>query len=153
MEKTIKIGRSNIFLAGLAIVWLMACTGQYDSKNRTANEADEMVQDSSGQSFILFDTLSHDFGTIIEGVQVVCYFDFVNSGDGPLIIQSVEATCGCTTPDWSREPLHPGEKEHLKIVFDSSGRSGKQRKIITILSNAENYVMKLTITANIKSNI
>ncbi len=75
-----------------------------------------------------FDTLIHDFGTIIEGEQVVCYFDYRNEGGEDLLISSVEATCGCTTPDWSREPLGPGEKGSLAIIFDASGRSGIQRK-------------------------
>ena len=102
---------------------------------------------------MLFDTLEHDFGTIIEGERVVGYFDYQNGGGKDLLITSVEATCGCTTPNWSREPLEPGEKKTLEIIFDASGRSGEQRKLVTVKSNASNQVVQLTIRATVNNSV
>ena len=84
---------------------------------------------------------------------MVCYFDYGNEGGEDLLITTVEATCGCTTPNWSREPLGPGEKETLEIIFDTSGRSGEQRKLVTVKSNASNQVVQLTIRAKVNNSV
>ena len=137
----------------LLILIMVACSGQNDSHGSNVGVSDNDTKDPSIQPLISFDRLNHDFGTIIEGEMVVCYFKYNNSGESELVINSVEAACGCTTPDWNGEPLKPGEKESLKIIFDASGRSGSQRKVVTVMSNASNSIVRLTITANIKSSV
>jgi hypothetical protein len=82
---------------------------------------------------------------------VVCYFDYENTGSSELVINSVEASCGCTTPDWSSEPLQPGERKSLQIIFDATGRSGMQRKVVTVTSNASNGEVRITLMANIET--
>lgn len=137
------------FLTGL----LSACGGQNGSLEPSNDEGKALLQDSLSEPVILFDTLEHDFGTIIEGEQVVCYFDYENGGDQDLLITSVEADCGCTTPGWSSEPLKPGAGESLELIFDASGRSGAQRKVVTVRSNASNQIVRLIIKANIINGV
>ena len=152
--RTIKIMwlvKSRLWMMG--ILFIMACSGQNDSPEPEAGDLSESSKESYGQSLISFSRMSHDFGTIIEGEMVVCYFDYENIGERELVITSVEATCGCTTPDWTREPLKPGEKERLKIIFDAKGRSGAQRKVVTVMSNGDNFPVRLTIKANVNSNV
>lgn len=139
-----------IRLLFLPLVSLCCCSGQNDSSDPEVPEDMEIAQVADNQPDIQFDTLFHDFGTIIEGEQVVCYFRYENTGSADLIIKSVEATCGCTTPDWVSEPLKPGGHELLKVVFDSKGRQGIQRKRVTVKSNAQNQVVHLTLLTNIK---
>jgi hypothetical protein len=110
-------------------------------------------QYAQGEPLMHFDTLVHDFGTIIEGESVVCYFDYSNRGGGDLVITGVEATCGCTVPSWSKEPLKPGARETLQLIFDASGRNGEQHKQVTVKSNASNEVVRLTIRARVISNV
>ena len=62
----------------------------------------------------------HDFGKIKQGVPVTHEFTFTNSGTVPLVITNVQASCGCTTPDWSKEPVMPGGKGFIKAVTDIS---------------------------------
>ncbi len=133
----------------LLFLVMVSCTGQNDMMDRQGDQPVPGAQDTSGQAVVAFDTLYHDFGTIIEGEIVVCYFDYRNGGTSELVINDVEATCGCTTPDWNREPLGPGESERLKVVFDSRGRSGSQRKAVSVLSNAENPVVRITLSAEV----
>jgi uncharacterized protein DUF1573 len=76
-----------------------------------------------------------------------------NAGGTDLLITAVEASCGCTIPDWNREPVGPGEQEHMKIIFDASGRIGAQLKSVTVRSNASNSLLRLTIKANVKKNV
>ena len=137
----------------LALPFIMGCSGHNGSLPSDQVEQEAIALDSIGQAVITFSELSHDFGTILEGENVVCYFDYENTGESDLILLSVDATCGCTTPDWSREPVKAGEKKSLKIIFDATGRSGAQRKVITVLSNASNVVVKLTIKANIETSV
>ena len=139
-------------LAGLILV-LFSCSGQNGSQEQEGSVREIDRQDTQGESVMHFDTLAHDFGTIIEGERVVCYFDYRNEGEEDLLITGVEATCGCTTPNWSREPLKPGEHETLEIVFDASGRSGEQRKLVTVKSNASNQVVQLTIRARVNNSV
>lgn len=135
-----------------AALLFCGCIGQNGSRPRErGNELIEAVS-TGGQAFISFDTTTHDFGTIIEGERVMCYFSYSNKGDADLMISRVEASCGCTTPDWSREPLSPGDRETMGIVFDASGRSGAQRKQIVVHSNSEPQTVTLTIMAQVNKN-
>jgi len=137
----------------LLILAVSSCGGQNGSQEQGSSEMKKITQESLGQPIMVFDTLIHDFGTIIEGERVVCYFDYRNEGGEDLLITSVEATCGCTTPDWSREPLKPGKKGNLEIIFDASGRSGVQRKVVTVNSNATNQLVRLTLRANVNNSV
>ena len=138
--------------AGL-ILLALACGRQNGSQEQGNGIHELSGQDTKEEPLMVFDTLIHDFGTIIEGESVVCYFDYGNEGGEDLLITAVEASCGCTTPNWSREPLEPGEKEILEIIFDASGRSGLQRKLVTIKSNASNQVVQLTIRAKVNNSV
>ena len=111
-----------------------------------------MSQDLVGQPIVKFDTVTHDFGTILEGERVLCYFDYENAGDGTLLIQSVEASCGCTIVDWNKEPLEPGGRERLQVIFDATGRDGAQFKLVTVRSNATEPSIRLTLKADVKAN-
>jgi hypothetical protein len=131
---------------------VISCGRQNGSQIHGSQIAEENGQVAQGKPLMQFDTLIHDFGTIIEGERVVCYFDYTNKGEGDLLITAVEATCGCTTPDWSSEPLGPGQSETLEIIFDASGRSGEQRKLVTVKSNASNQVVQLTVRADVNNS-
>ncbi|WP_262246330.1 DUF1573 domain-containing protein [Parapedobacter soli] len=79
---------------------------------------------------------SFDFGVITEGKKVEHEFRFTNTGSSPLIISNVQASCGCTTPEYSKNPIAPGDEGLVKVVFNSAGQVGKQHKVITVTSNA-----------------
>lgn len=154
MVRMIDLNRTTpggIFI--LLIMAISACGGQNGSQEQENRVVEIDTESALNQSVMIFDSLVHDFGTIIEGEQVVCYFEYRNGGDMELLITSVEATCGCTTPNWSREPLSPGEKRELEIIFDASGRSGLQRKVVIVNSNATNQMVQLTIRANVNNSV
>ena len=68
------------------------------------------AQSKNAPAFKFEKGTSHDFGTIAEGPEVTYYFEFTNTGKEPLIIQNVSASCGCTTPDWPKQPILPGKQ-------------------------------------------
>ena len=99
---------------------------------------------------ITFEKLQHNFGTFKEelGVQTVA-FNFKNEGTVPLILNNVQASCGCTTPEWTREPIAPGAKGLIKVSYDPRNRPGVFNKTINISSNAENPNVVLTILGEV----
>lgn len=94
---------------------------------------------------IEFEKSSHDFGTIKEGTQATVTFTFTNTGNSPLVLNSVQASCGCTTPKWSKEPIAPGSTGEVTATYNSKGRPGNFTKTITVKHNGEGAVEYLTI--------
>jgi hypothetical protein len=87
---------------------------------------------------LTLDKASHDFGTITQGDVVEKVFTFTNTGNQPLIITNVQTSCGCTTPEWPRNPIMPGGKGEIKVGFNSAGKMNRQDKKLPIISNAVN---------------
>ncbi len=107
-------------------------------------------QAQTAKSRIAFEKLQHNFGTFKEelGVQSVS-FTFKNDGAVPLILNNVQASCGCTTPAWTREPVAPGAKGIIKVSYDPRNRPGVFNKTIRVSSNAENADVVLTILGDV----
>ncbi len=82
-----------------------------------------------------FATIDHDFGTINEGEIVEHTYSFKNTGAAPLIIQSAQGSCGCTVPDWTKEPIPVGGTGFVKAKFDTNGKTNAQNKTVTVTAN------------------
>ncbi len=98
------------------------------------------------KAVIAAETASFDFGTIQEAKGKVSHtFEVINKGDMPLVITRVIASCGCTTPEWPKEPIAPGKKAAIKVTFDPSGRPGPFTKTISIYSNGKvgSFIMNI----------
>lgn len=96
---------------------------------------------------IKFDETTHDFGTFSEASPVVsCEFTFTNVGDGPLVIHQAVASCGCTVPEYTEEPVLPGESGSVKVTYNGKGKHpGHFRKTITLRTNAKTDMVLLII--------
>lgn len=93
---------------------------------------------------------SFNFGTIAAGKRVNHVFKFVNSGDSPLLLANVHATCGCTVAKaWNKDPIMPGEGGEIIVEFDSSNRTGHQDKSIYIVSNSRPASLELKLTGDV----
>jgi len=88
-----------------------------------------------------------DFGEIHQGDKVEHVFTFTNTGNAPLVLNNVLTTCGCTAPEWPKEPIHPGESGEIKVMFNSSGKMGRQNKVITIQANIPGSTSRIKIMA------
>lgn len=98
-----------------------------------------------GQANFEFNEEVHDFGTFNEGEVMDFEFEFTNTGNEELVIKSVRASCGCTTPSWTKEPVAVGEKGSIKVRYNSKNRPGNFHKTITITSNVSTTNKVLTI--------
>lgn len=92
----------------------------------------------------------YDFGNIKTGDVVNHTFTFKNTGKAPLIIESATATCGCTVPNYPKDPVAPGEEGKIDVQFNSTGKTGQQNKVITIRANTQPNITELTIKTNIQ---
>ena len=98
---------------------------------------------------IEFEELEYDFGTIIEGEKVSQVFTFTNTGDTPLILVDAKGSCGCTVPQWPREPIMPGETASITVEFNSKGKKGKRRQMVTITANTQPPQTFLALTGEV----
>ncbi|MBR6017925.1 MAG: DUF1573 domain-containing protein [Paludibacteraceae bacterium] len=102
------------------------------------------------QPKITFEKTEHDFGKINEADgRVTTIFNFRNEGMAPLVLSNVRASCGCTTPNWTREPINPGETGQITVTYNPNGRPGRFQKTITVTSNAEEASVKLYIKGEV----
>ncbi len=105
-----------------------------------------------GKGALVFREYEHDFGKVVQGEKVAYTFTFTNEGSENVVLESVTTSCGCTVPKYDKKPVVPGGEGSLEVVFDTSGRQGKQTKTITVKSNASKPVVLLRITAEVEDN-
>lgn len=97
-----------------------------------------------------FSKETHDYGTIENGANGQCTFEFKNTGNAPLIISNAKGSCGCTVPSWPKEPIAPGASASISVKYDTK-RPGAINKSVTITSNAVNEPSKvIRIKGNVK---
>jgi hypothetical protein len=99
---------------------------------------------------IQFEEAIHDFGNIKEGAKVENVFKFTNTSDVPLIITGVQPSCGCTAPEWTKEPVAPGAQGTISLIFDSQGKPGAQNKTATVKANIEGGQTIISFKGNVE---
>lgn len=104
---------------------------------------------ASAQGVLQFTETLHDFGNVAEGNVATHEFKFKNTGNQPIVIASVQASCGCTTPDWSKAPVMPGKTGFIRAAYNSAGRPGQFNKTVTVTSNAATPTTTLTIKGSV----
>lgn len=132
-----------IFIAASAMLISCNNSATKSTESGVSNEAP-----AKGAS-ITFQKNNFDFGKIPEGQKVTHEFEFVNNGSEPLIISNATASCGCTIPEYPKEPIAPGKTGVIKVVFDSSGRPGMQNKIVSVTSNANPSLTEIYLTGEV----
>lgn len=104
----------------------------------TLNAQEAKVQDTPKDGpKIEFAEIEHNYGTLQKGGDGNCEFTFTNDGNEPLILSNVKASCGCTTPSWTKEPIMPGKTGSIKVRYNTNN-VGSFNKTITVTSNAIN---------------
>lgn len=102
------------------------------------------------QPVITFEKTEHDFGKINEADgRVSVVFSFKNEGMSPLVLSNVRASCGCTTPTWTKEPVEPGQTGTITVTYNPNGRPGRFQKTVTITSNATEATKRVYIKGEV----
>lgn len=108
------------------------------------------VEEVSAKPTMTFEEKEYDFGEIMQGDKVEHVFKFTNTGNAPLIISNARASCGCTVPEWPKEPIPPGDTGEIDVVFNSAGKSGRQTKSIRISTNIGDQPEVVYLKGNVK---
>jgi major membrane immunogen (membrane-anchored lipoprotein) len=138
----------KIYFVIILATALLAC----GNKNSAQDEASiiEFGDEKTKEAKFEFEEEVWDFGTITDGEVVEHSFKFKNAGNEPLVIASVKASCGCTVPDYSKEPVKPGKTGIIRVSFDSKGKENAVSKDVTIIANTVPVTSKLEIRAFVK---
>ncbi|MBR1462655.1 MAG: DUF1573 domain-containing protein [Prevotella sp.] len=104
------------------------------------------------QAEIKFDTLTQDLGKFPESNPVQkCVFTFTNVGDAPLVINQAVASCGCTVPTYTKEPIAPGKKGSITVTYNGKGKfPGYFKKTVTVRTNAKTEMVRIYVVGNME---
>lgn len=131
--------KNLLIIITAAALFLSAC--QMADRKTTGNELsdkerkDALTDSSKYTSIQWLDSTYRDLGKVKEGTKVEVSYHFKNTGKYPLVLANVSAQCGCTTPDWPKTPIMPGEENVVKAVFNSDGRKGENHKEVYVNAN------------------
>jgi hypothetical protein len=105
---------------------------------------------AAAQPKMEFKKLEHNFGDIKEDAGAAKFaYEFTNTGNAPLLINNVNASCGCTSPTWTKEPILPGKTGLIDVAYDPRNRPGSFKKSISVYSNSNPGVVVLYISGNV----
>ncbi|MDA3883034.1 MAG: DUF1573 domain-containing protein [Bacteroidales bacterium] len=137
----------QLFILLSTAFMLHACSSNTNKKEETQQKTQTSV---ASKTSISFDEETLDLGTLTSGEVVTNTFTFTNTGDNDLLISSIRTSCGCTSTDYSKEPVKPGEKGYVSITFDTKGRRDKQSKTVTVITNTVPQATTLRFVAVIE---
>ncbi|MBU1372336.1 MAG: DUF1573 domain-containing protein [Bacteroidetes bacterium] len=123
------------FISAFTMIVLASCNQNQKANSTTQSETQTTEISAEAAPVMKFDKDTYDFGKIVQGEKVSYNFTFVNTGKSPLIIKDAVATCGCTVPEPPTDPIQPGQKSKINVVFSSAGKMGLQDKVVTITAN------------------
>lgn len=132
----------------LAIIITAGFTGAAFAQT-AATTTPAQATSSASKAVISFPADAFDFGTVPQNIPVTHVFSFKNTGKEPLVLSSVTASCGCTTPEWPKEPVAPGATATIKATYNAAN-PGVFTKTITVVSNAVAPTTVLTIKGEVK---
>lgn len=140
-----------LLLVSLALV---SCNSSSDEKTITTDLVNSPLTANSNAEKVLTPNIemletSYNFGEIQQGESVTHDFILENTGEADLIISAAKGSCGCTVPEWPKNPIAKGEDAVIKVTFNSAGKSGKQNKTVTLVTNAIPNTKVLTINGNV----
>lgn len=130
----------------IAVAALLAC-GTIMQTNIAKAAINTVAAETGKQAEIKFDTLRVNLGTFSEkDAERKCSFTFTNVGNAPLVINQAFASCGCTVPTYTKEPVKPGEKGRIDVTYNGKGKHpGRFSKTIAVRSNAKTEIVRLAI--------
>jgi hypothetical protein len=155
--------KNVMFIAVVSLLTMAACKDKSESKAIHLDDKNKVLpQDEFGEVIVPKVTYkkgefpaieiaeaNFDFGTINQGDKVEHVFKFKNIGKNDLYVMNAQASCGCTIPEWTKEPVKPGNNGEIKIKFDSTGKSGEVQKTVTLMTNTEAGSELITFKVNI----
>jgi hypothetical protein len=140
----------NLFYLCLFVVFVRCGEKQPDGMNSDVVSNSASATGKKGDlPEIKFGEELFDFGSITQGEKVSHAFTFRNTGKSNLIITGASGSCGCTVPEFSKEPIPPDHEGRINVVFNSEGKKGQQEKTVTVVTNCEPSTRVIRIKADV----
>lgn len=135
----------------ILLTFAIGCKENATSKVKAENVEVAAQRDANVGNFpvMKFEENEWDFGEIESRAAQQHVFKFTNTGKAPLVIANINTTCGCTAPEWTREPVAPGASGEILVKFNGSGQN-QVTKRLTVNANTESGKETLTIKAFVK---
>ncbi len=143
--------KKPIFLFCITCFGFSACQNNQKAQvKESLNVAPPVNISNQGESPVMkFAENSKDFGKITEGDSIVYVYKFTNVGGKDLVINHASASCGCTVPEWPKEPIKPNEKGEIKVVFRSINKKGMQNKTVSVYANTKPEVNSISFQVEV----
>lgn len=135
-----------VFIPAFALIFALTACSESSSSHA---EGEISVENVEAKTTIAFEEEVFDFGNITQGEKVAHTFKFKNTGDADLVIVSAKGSCGCTVPEWPKQPIAPGAEGEIHVVFNSEGKQGKQHKNVSIVANTEPATTAIALKGDI----
>lgn len=132
-----------LFTLGISLIMAISVIAQNTTTQPAVNKNAPVIN---------FEKTTHDYGTVVKGGDGTCEFKFKNTGIEPLILSNVTSSCGCTVPEWPREPILKGKSNTIKVKYDTN-RVGPINKTVTVLSNGTNSSIQLHIIGTVTDKV
>ena len=145
--------KKTIVFASLCLMLSVVANAQEKKAVATPEPAQTTAApaDMKNAPEMIFEVEEYNFGTIKQGESVTRDFIFTNTGKEALIISNAQGSCGCTVPQYPKEPIAPKGKNNIRVTFNSAGKMGMQDKTVTITSNAKNSPKVLHLKGTVEA--
>ena len=128
----------KIIILALSVSVFIACENKQRTDAQTIEDNKKALEPTANKFPVMkIDTPMVDLGMISQGDTIMHVYNFKNTGNMPLVLSNVNASCGCTTPSYSKEPVAPGERGFITVKFNSKGKEGKLNKTVTAYANTK----------------
>jgi len=145
MKKIVRNTKTLLLVAVAGASLMSFSIANYSTEVVNPTQVSEVLQGPQ----MIFEETEHQFGKINQGEKVSHTFIFKNTGDAPLIINNASGSCGCTVPEWPHEPILPGAKGEVNVIFNSAGKRGPQNKSVTFNTNQGDTPIKIYIKGEV----
>jgi len=139
------------FLLSCAVM-TVSCDEKKDEESAVTQQDSTVVKELK-QTTMAFAEAEHEFGDVKEGEFAKHEFVFTNTGTEPLYVKDAKASCGCTTPEWTKDTIAPGAEGKILVQFNSEGRPGDFTKTVTVLANTDPEATVITIKGHVIAKV
>lgn len=143
--------KKSILVLAMASLVAVACQKKEETTAQPLETAsvEEVVEKTAVTSLALSEN-HHNFGAVKKGETVQHTYEITNTGDNPLVISDVKPACGCTAPEFTKDPILPGQKGKIVLSFDSTNFDGLVNKQASVYANVEQSPIMLTFSAEVQ---
>lgn len=141
-----------VLAAVLGLAILPSCDRPPTKSTKVSAGAGAVVPDHL-KAVLKFKETTFKFADVREGQEVSHAFEFTNSGKSDLLISNAVGSCGCTVPEWPKEPIAPGKSGKILVTFNTEGKQGQQHKSVAITANTKPEITEIFLEGHVLPKI